>query len=127
MARRKKHNQPAKYSKPTVPTCRFCWMEQDWWRIKWACINDNLMKIAESIQKRIDGVRHTDFVEIDIPLDVCGLIALACANHNVSKGIAFAMAASSCRAKSEKKKPVDAGVMSEAVANAREELEGMEA
>ena len=57
------------------PSVTFNFMAQDWRSVKWACLNDELFLIGESIQKRIDGVPATNLVEIVIPIDCCRMIA----------------------------------------------------
>lgn len=101
-----------------TPTCSFRFMRQVWRRVAWACRKSEFINIADSIENRIKDVRHTDLVEIRIPISSCIGISQACMTHEVGVGIAFATAASSHHVEKVQKKPVD----SEALANAREAL-----
>ncbi len=104
------------------PTCQFRFMRQKWRRIAWACRKSGFQRIAESIEKRFEGVRPTDNIEIRLPISACIGISQACDTHQVGVGIAFATAASSHHVE----KVLEKSVSSEALANAREELEEME-
>ncbi len=101
------------------PTCNFRFMRQTWRRIAWACRKSEFINIADSIENHTESVRHTDLVEIRIPISACIGISQACMTHEVGVGIAFATAASSHHVEKVLEKPVS----SEALANAREELE----
>ena len=81
---------------------------------------------AKSIDEYVKSAQGDGLIEIEIPLDLLSKIARACANHDVGAGIAFTTAASSRIDDRRKEKPVPADVMEEAVANAQEELKGME-
>ena len=117
MARRKP--KPANNDEPT---CSFRFMRQTWQRIAWACRKSGFIIIADSIENHIKDVRHTDLVEIVIPISACIGISQACMTHEFGVGIAFATAASSHHVE----KVLEETVSSEALANAKEELEEME-
>ena len=114
-------SRPKQTTNNDTPTCTFRFMRQTWRRIVWACRKSGFHNIADSIKKRLEGVRLTDLVEIKVPISACIDIAQACATPGVD-GIAFATAASSHLVE----KPQVKSVPPEALANAREALEGME-
>ena len=109
-----------------TPTCSFRFMHQTWQRVALACRKGGFTTFADSIEKHIEGVRKTDLVEIEVPIHACVKIAQACATHDVSTGIAFATACSSHLVEKVTVKPVPSDAMTEALANAREELDLME-
>ena len=124
MTNRKKQPKPKPANKQPLISFRF--RARKWRPVRYAAYAEGLTEIAESIQRRINNVPADDYVEIDVPLDCVRLLAAACANHNVSAGIAFTTAASSYQVAGERRKPVDTEAMAEAVGNAKKELEGME-
>lgn len=126
MARRKK--QTATKPKPTI---KVNIMRQDWRNVAWAVKKDGHDLLANSIRRYIDGIPSTDFVEIAIPEGLVRKVYLACLDHGVGVGATIARAADShWQAQGHRfeksSKPVDAGVMKEAMAHAAEELKGME-
>ena len=124
MATRKKQPNPKPANKQ--PLISFNFTVKKWRTVRFAAYAEGLTLLGESIQHRINNLLDHEHVEIDVPLDCVRLLASACANHNVSAGIAFKTAASSYQVAAVKKKPVDTDAMAEAVANVKEELEGME-
>ena len=104
-----------------LPSVKFNLMHQDWRSIAWACRKDGFDIIADSIVRHIAGHRHTEHVEIAVPVDSCRMIASACANHDVGQGRGFSTAASSHYHEKRGDKPVDQAT----VAAVREEFEGM--
>ena len=85
--------KPRKPATPATPTVRFAFKPKTWLAVKWACHNDDLFLVAKSITEYVKSAQGDGLIEIDIPLDLQPKIARACANHDVSVGIAFTVAA----------------------------------
>ena len=117
--------RPKQTANNDTPTCTFRLMRQKWRRLEWAVRKSGFKKIADAILNRIEGIRPTDLVEIEVPISACIAISQACATHGVD-GIAFATAASAHLAEKVPVKPVPSEAMAEALENAKAELEGME-
>jgi len=109
-----------KQPKPAPTTVKFLLTVPTWRRIRWACGKEGLYLTAKSIQKYVSGSLPTDKVE-DVPVDLLSKLARACANYGIGVGHGFAVAASSHAKESKPSKPVDIGVMKEAVENAETE------
>ncbi len=115
-------NRKNQKTKNNETTLTFDFVPKTWLDIKRVCVLNGFNEIAASIEKHIDGVPPTEKVSIAVPISACVAISQACVNHNLGVGIAFITAASSHHVEKVKEKPVS----SEALANARAELEGME-
>lgn len=128
--RHKPKPKPANSRTPLGPQKQFIEMAQEWTRIANAMDDHGCYDIAKAIRKYIANKRPTDTVAIDVPLEMCGAISRACETARLAIGIKFAIAASGAtvwgdpRKRKTPKKRSEA--MSEALVNAREELEEME-
>ena len=118
--------RPKQTENKDTPTYSFRFTRQKWQIVASACRKSGSTTIADSIENHIEGMAHTDFVEIIVPISACVSIAQACDTHDVSTGVAFATACSSHLAEKVPVKPVPSEAMAEAMQNAKEELGKMQ-